>query len=264
MRIEPDGSYLMPVSFGPTRPLKAGVFREVLTLSTRYVTDRDALAALLPEPYEATDLPVVTVYYQQCRGVNFLAGGGYNLMGINLAAFFNGKQDQVTGEYALVLWENDAHPILRGRELLGLPKIFGEIPDPFRLGEDWRVQVSENGHLLVEMTIARTLALEGDAPRQLAAQQNQTPWLGWRYIPKVTGAGAAISQATQIGIERTFDEVWSGTGTVSFGNEARWETCPLSGDILDAVKRLVVKEYIESTITRGSQTLTRALNRVLE
>lgn len=264
MQIERDGNYLMPVSFGQTRPLKAGIFEEVWSLSTRYQTDKDASAAFLPEPFEPSDEPVVTVYYQQCRRVNFLAGGGYNLMGVNLAAFFNGKLDRLHGNFALVLWENDTHPIIRGRELLGLPKIFGEIPDPFWLDDQWRMQVSENGRLLAEMKIGGLTALRDADLAVVARQQAETPWMGWRYIPNVTGAGAALSQATRIGQENFVTEAWSGQGTVRYGSDASWEACPFSGDIVTALKTLPIKEYITSTVTRGSIRMTRALNRVLE
>ena len=136
MKIDPEGSYFMPVSFGAIRPIQAGFFEDVWTLSTAYLTDRDALADLLPDPFEPSDEPIVTVYYQNCAKVNFLAGGGYNLMGINLAAAFAGIEDHVSGEFVLVMWENQVNPIIRGRELLGMPKLFADIPDPDRIGDN--------------------------------------------------------------------------------------------------------------------------------
>ncbi len=142
MKIDPKGSYFMPVSFGAIRPIQAGVFEDVWTLSTSYLTDQRALADLLPFPFEPSNESIVTVYYQKCAKVNFLAGGGYNLMGVDLAATFAGAEDRVSGEYALVLWENQGDPIIRGRELLGIPKLFGDIPDPYRIGDHWRVQLS--------------------------------------------------------------------------------------------------------------------------
>ena len=263
MRIEADGAYLMPVSFGQTRPLKAGIFEDVWSLSTLYATDKDAIAALLPAPFEPADEPIVTMYYGKCSNVNFLAGGGYNLMGLNLAAYFNGKQDQVRGDYALVLWENDTHPIIRGRELLGVPKLFGDIPDPYRIGDTWRVQTSENGHLLLEMRIENVHPLSDQAIDQTKADGKEKHWMSWRYFPNVSGFGAALSQATLIGRESVVGEAWAGEGSVRYG-DVTWDSNPMSADILAAVKRLVVKEYVGSTVTRGSMTITRALNRVLQ
>lgn len=71
-----------------------------------------------------------------------MAGGGYNNIGINLAAVFNGKKDLVAGLYAAVLWENDTFPILIGRKLLGAPTLYAEILDPWPEGNNWRFYCS--------------------------------------------------------------------------------------------------------------------------
>ena len=262
MRIEPEGAYFMPVSFGQIWRTKAGVFEDVLSLSTSYTTDKDALAALLPEPFEPADEPVVTVYCQQCRKVNILAGGGYNLMGLDLAAFFNGKEDQVSGNYCLIIWENDTTPIIRGRELMGVPKVFGDIPDPSRIGDDWLMQTSEHGRLLLEMKIRDVTHLGSDAIQRLNASQNEKPWLTWRHFPMVNGFGAAVSEAVLIGREMTVTEAWEGSGSVRYGDVTR-ESNPANADIVAALKTLGVKEYVGSMRTQGSVTITRTLNRVL-
>ena len=119
MRIDPKGSYFMPVSV-PQRPIKAGVFKNVTLITATYETSKDAIADLLPLPFEPTDDPVVSVYYGCCPKCNFLAGGGYNLIGVDLATHFNGKKDQLTGNYNVVLWEDNTNPVIRGRELLGI------------------------------------------------------------------------------------------------------------------------------------------------
>jgi acetoacetate decarboxylase len=262
VKIDPEGSYFMPVSFGATRPIQAGVFEDVWTLSTSYLTDRDALAGLLPDPFEPSDEPMVTVFYQNCAKVNFLAGGGYNLMGINLAATFAGAEYQLSGEYVLVLWENQVNPIIRGRELLGVPKLFADIPAPDRIGDDWRVHASENGRPLLEMSIEARAALDEEATGRMNADLKKQPWMSWKYIPNVNGFGAAVSHATQIGRECVVAKAWTGAGSVVYG-DLTWETNPGTADIVAAVKRLTVKEYVRSTIAQGSMTITRALNRVL-
>jgi len=264
MHFEETATYYMPVSFGPARPLKAAVFEDVLSLATLYTTDKDMLAALLPPPFEPVDEPVVTVYFRKCSKVNILAGGSYSMMGLDLATYFNGKQDQVSGNYALVLWENDVFNTIRGRELLGVPKILADIPDPYRMGNNWRVQASENGRLLLNMSIKNVQPMSEQAIAQMNAGQKSKHWMSWRYFPNVNGIGAALSQATLIGWEHTITEAWAGEGSIQYG-DASWETNPMSGDILTELKkRLVVKEYVGGTVTNGSATLTRALHRVLQ
>lgn len=135
MKIDPQGSCFMPVSI-PQRPIKAGVFEDVWFMSTSYVTQKDAMAALLPLPFEPAEEPVVSVFYGKCPRVNFLADNGYNMIGVDLAAFFNGKQDQIHGNYCLVLWEDNWNPVIRGRDLLGVPKLLAEVPDFSHKGND--------------------------------------------------------------------------------------------------------------------------------
>ena len=52
-----NGSYMMPAHFGP-RPLSpksSGWYRDVTMMVIPFVTDRDRLAAYLPEPYEVAE-----------------------------------------------------------------------------------------------------------------------------------------------------------------------------------------------------------------
>lgn len=126
--LQPNTGYLMPANFGPVSRQDTLHYQEVTRLSSSYLTEKDALAALLPEPFEPADEPAVTVYCQVGRRVDFVAGGGYNIIGINLAAVFNGKKDHVAGLYSAVLWENDTFPILIGRKLLGAPTLYAETP----------------------------------------------------------------------------------------------------------------------------------------
>lgn len=103
----PDEGYLMPAHFGPPQNLRVGRYQDTTQYVVTYVTDKDTLAAVLPEPFEPADEPIVTISCGVCRGVSFLAGGDYNLIAVNLASVFNGKKDHVVGNFAAILWEND-------------------------------------------------------------------------------------------------------------------------------------------------------------
>ncbi len=263
MEIRPDGSYLMPVSFGEVPYQPVAVYGDVWTLAAMYITDRDALSALLPTPFEPADEPLVTVFYQKCNKVDFLVGGGYNLMGVNLAAVFNGRHDHIQGNYAAVLWENNTIPITLGRELLGAPKVYGDIPDPFRIGDDWRVQTSHNGRLLLELSIRNAQPLAGAALDLVRAGANATPWMGWRYLPAPDGRGTALSEPTLIGGESAVDEAWAGTdASVCFGDVVP-EIGLVMVHIMSRLRSLVPREYRGSVITHGSSKLLISQNRVL-
>ena len=271
MHFDDTKAYFMPVGCGPVRPqldphtgirVRAGIFGDVWTLSTSYRSTKDVIAARLPPGFEPDDQPIVTVYYMQCRQVNVLAGGGYNLIGLNLAASFRGKEDFEKGNYSLVLWENHCYPIIRGRELLGAPKLFADIIDAEFDRGSWHVEATDNRNMLIAMTINQGKKI-GDA--ELSAMEdrdNQTSWLGWRYIPNINGIGAALSEPTLIGKEDIYKEGWIGDGTVTYG-DVTWEASPMSGDIVQDIKGLTVEEYIGSTVTHGSSKNSRELHRVL-
>ena len=80
-----------------------------------FLTDLERLAAYLPEPYEVAENPIVTITYARNRQVDWLAGHGYNLIGVSAAAVFKGEKETLEGSYTLVMWENLADPILTGR-----------------------------------------------------------------------------------------------------------------------------------------------------
>ena len=62
--------------------------------------------------------------------IEWLAGRGYNTLGVTFPVVFQGKRDRAIGPFLLVLWENLADPILTGREQLGYSKIYCELRDP--------------------------------------------------------------------------------------------------------------------------------------
>ena len=99
---EKNGSYMMPTHFGPRpmSPKSSGWYRDVTLMVVPFLTDRDALAAYLPEPFEVAVDPVVTVTYARNREVDWLAGHGYNLIGVNAAAVYRGEKETRQGQYA--------------------------------------------------------------------------------------------------------------------------------------------------------------------
>jgi acetoacetate decarboxylase len=160
----PMGRYMMPAHFG--MPVIEGVpslrYRDVTAMTVVYLTDRDKLAAHLPAPFEVGAEPLVTVTYARNRKVDFLAGRGYNMIRVNAAAVFNGEQDKLEGQFALVLWENLADPILTGREMAGIPKLFADIPDHEIGADEWRCGASHFGHPIVDVTISNPIAVTAE------------------------------------------------------------------------------------------------------
>jgi acetoacetate decarboxylase len=262
MKLEKGGTYFMPVGFGQSPPHAAGVFDDVWTGVINYRSDKDLLAAFLPEPFQPADDPIVSVVYQRCLGVNILNGGGYNLMGVNLAAVFEGQRDHLAGAFCLILWENQTVPIIRGRELLGIPKIFADVSDPEKREDKWLVRVTDAERTLIEMDLAEGRELTDEEVRKLNRPRDDDHWFGWRYIPRVNGIGAALSEPQSIGIENTFVSAYEADGEIRYG-AGKWDAHPGAQDILGGLRRLKIKEYLGGQIRQGSVAVTRAKHRVL-
>ena len=247
-------TYVMPVSFRLPRRLDVAHYDEITMLAVPYLTDRDALAKLLPEPLEPAQEPLVTLWCQMCRGVDFLAGRGYNIVGVNLSAVFNGRRDRMPGAYALVLWENDTVPILVGREFLGAPKLYADIPDVEHRGGTWRFSASEYGTKLLEAEVRGAKAADEKACRQIEQGSNAGRWLCWKYVPRADHAGADVSFATAVRSRWSVRQAWLGEGTHRIF-QATWEQAPVSAHILEGLRTLVVREYRPALITRASMDL---------
>ena len=260
---QPNAGYMMPAHFGPPQDLKVGHYLDQTSYTVAYTTDKDAVAALLPEPFEPADEPMVSVTCQVCRGVSFLAGGGYNLIAINLAVVFNGKKDHVAGGYALVLWENDTYPILLGRELLGAPKLYAEIPDPWINGDIRSFYCAEYGTRLLEAEIRNLKPADERTLQQMQQQREPGHWLCWRYLPKLDQRGAEVSFATDVRSRPTVQQAWFGEGSHRF-YETTFEQTPVSAYIVRGLNTLKVKEYRRASVVRGSSDLLFAETKRLE
>jgi hypothetical protein len=152
---DPKGRYMMPAHFGSPRieGAPSGWYHDVTTMNVSYLTDREKLATYLPAPFSVADEALITVTYACSKKIDWLAGHGYNLISVNAAAVFDGEEDKLEGTFALVIWENLADPILTGRELTGIPKIFADIPEHTIVDGQWHCNASHFGNPILEMTI---------------------------------------------------------------------------------------------------------------
>jgi hypothetical protein len=254
---DPNGRYTMPAHFA--LPKFEGVtslwYRDQLAMAVSFVTDRDRLAAYLPKPFEVAEEAIVTVTYARNRKVDWLAGHGYNMITVNAAAVFNGEVDQLKGQFNLVTWENLADPILTGREMLGIPKIFADIPDHEVADDVWRCSASHFGSKILDLQIANPVAVTPEAIAAfMDAEKDRNNPMGWRYLPKVGALGAAISEPTLFPQENHVSEAWAGEGSIDW-QHLTWQQNPTQFHIVNALADLPVVEYRPALIFQGSSNL---------
>ncbi len=257
-----DNMYRMPVHFGPRTGPRAGPDGRrfdcrdgpnVTSFTVNFLTSASQLRALLPERFELAGEPVVTVYANYQTDIEWLAGRGYNLLGVRFPATFNGAQDQVTGQLLTVLWENLTDPILTGRDELGVPKIYCELPEPRETGDGYHLAASWLGFRFLDVSITDLQPLTGAQIEDRQRAQTSAGDLHYKYIPKTGEWGSAdVAYVTHIPAatpNRVIHEQFSASGSIEF-QRARWEDMPTQFNIVNALQALEIREYRGASMSR--------------
>jgi 3-hydroxybutyryl-CoA dehydrogenase len=257
-KFSPYERYMMPAHFGPVpqNEKSSGWYRDVTVMVVPYLTDREKLAAHLPHPFTVGEQPVITVAYACSKDVDWLAGRGYNLFSVTASAVFNGENEQLEGQYSLVWWENLADAIISGRELTGIPKIFGDIPDHTITDGRWQSSVSHFDNRILDMSIdgLRVPTPEEIEAAQKASLEGRDHPMAWRYLPRVGGFGATVSEPTTFPSESVYTGLWIGEGIIEW-NHLSWEQNPTQCHIVNGLADLPVLEYLPAMVTTGSSNL---------
>lgn len=256
-KFDASGSYMMPAHFGPRPipPKSSGWYRDVTLMVVPFLTDRETLARYLPEPFEVADEAVVTVTYARNRDVDWLAGNGYNLIGVNASAVYRGEKETLEGQYSLVMWENLADPILTGRELQGIPKIYADIPDHSIVDGEWRASAGHFGHGIVDIAVSGLREPTAEEVQNYAsAREGRDNPMAWRYIPGISGFGHSVIEPTTFPSETTLTEAWVGEGRVDW-RQLTWEQNPTQFHIVNALAELPVLDYLPALVAKGSTNL---------
>ena len=266
-RFQPGMMYRMPTHFGPSLGPRQGENGrkfackdnpKTTTISLSFLTSRDQLEELLPEGFEVGEEPVVTVSASYMTEIEWLAGRGYNILGVSFPAVFKGEQDRAAGDFLAVLWENMCDPIVTGREELGYAKIWAEIPEPRAIEGRTECTASWMGFkfLDMKMTDLKQLPVE-TAPAPMDEEPDDGTLRGilhYKYIPKTGEWGSAdVSYAvlTPAGVpNQVITERWEGEGSVEF-HSATWEDMPTQCHIVNAFAKLKIEAYRGAKLTKS-------------
>ncbi len=269
-RHRPGLMYRMPYGFGPTAGPRQGPDGERFdwTASPRrqavavsFLTEAAALDALLPPGFSLAGDPVVTVEIQRFTELEWLAGRGYNTLGVRFPATFRGDVDRATGSFLSVLWENLADPILSGRDELGFAKLYAELPEPrvFRGSEHYEAGWLGHRFLDLEVSDLADVAAEPQPVAGLAGPSDGT--LHYKYIPRTGDWGQAeVAQACltpAAGSAARIERVRRGLARVAF-LPATWEQMPTQFHIVNALAALPQLSAPQAVLmdSRGAKDLT--------
>jgi hypothetical protein len=228
----------------------------------QYLTDHDALMRVLPPGFSPTEEPTIQVNYTTSLGIPYMAGRGYNLVGVDALVRFDGEVDHLEGWFGLVLWMDKFMPMVAGREIMGAAKVYADVP-PLRTYNDRKCfSFSEEGSLLIEGELWDLKELSKMEIKERIAAGGDRQWLGWKYIPNVTSDGADISHPTYLPTKRKVRRVWTCQGEVKF-HETAWENAPFSGPIVNNLKKLPIIKYLGASVQEDSCDYLFRQNRVL-
>lgn len=232
--LKPGVRYDMPAAFGPSVAPDIETDFDMQASAVEFETTQDALAPLLPRWFRPTPRPLVSIGYRQMIGMGWMGGRNYQLITVRVST--ECSVDKAVNQFGLALWESDCAPILAGRELMGAPKLFGQIPAVAVSGADHAFDCSEYDALLFRAQASR---LEELSPAEVADKraQQQKSWVYyWKYIPGVDGVPDA-DYPVAIKLHTPFVRMWKGQGAIEFGAPSPREA-PYSGRIVQRLAAL--------------------------
>lgn len=259
---DPEKMYRMPTHFGPRAGPRRGPDGRrfdcrdnprASMYSVSFLSEARQLEALLPPAFHLDGEPVVTVSATYMTEIEWLAGRGYNTLGLSFPVRFHGERDRVKGNFLTVLWENLTDPIITGREELGFAKIYCELPPPRRSGNDHHISASWLGYRFLDLRLSD---LQAQSPAQIRGSLQSAGGDGllhYKYMPR-TGAWGSADAAYPVLTpaetpNRRVLERYIGAGDLAF-RQARWEDMPTQYNIVNALAALPIIEYRGASLTK--------------
>lgn len=292
-KLQPGRMYMMPTHFGPAAGPRQGPdgrrfdgrnSPRTTSYSVSFLTRPKQLEVLLPAGFRLAGDPVVTVTVSYMTEIEWLAGRGYNTLGVSFPAEFRGKRDRARGPFLAVLWENLADPILTGREQLGFSKIYCAIPPPSVLNGETRCTADWLGFPFMEMFLsemetpgetsaapADEAAAETNGTEEAAAEVEEAAagsdgaelngTLHYKYIPRTGEWDEADAEYAVLTPSATPNQrvtaQRSGRGRVRF-HRAEWQDLPTQYHIVNAIADLEQIAFVSASIveTVGGKDLS--------
>ncbi|MCX7829056.1 MAG: acetoacetate decarboxylase family protein [Thermanaerothrix sp.] len=255
-----DMVYSMPVHFsGRSFEPVVAEYGDMTCVRLGFDTDPEALLGYLPECFDLIE-PRVDVQYANCRDVKWMSGGEYRLLQVTVPARYVAGKEVIEGDYALVVWEDKACPIIGGREEDGVPKLFAQIAPERHVGDHWFTSIAYESCQLCSLDF---WGKEDVPPLDLKSMNGRVNLFGWRYIPNLGGPGGALSHPTLYPQRVAFRCARRGAGRVSW-TKVGFERHPVQWRIVEALADLPVLGWRDALMTRGAAVLEVGLSRALQ
>lgn len=253
---QPNNRYRMPPHFGPSLgPMQglngrrySGIDVPALKVAlATFKADPAQLKPLLPPKFVLREPCYINFNFEYFSHVEWLAGRGYNAFCVSIPVTFMGEEETAHGDLLLINWENRADCITAGREDLGVAKMYCEIPEPQKMGDNITCRASWDGFEFAALTLSgvKEIALE-----EMPATAPTDGVFHYKYIPKTGVPGEADAEYAVI------DPVSPSTikvdqikmaeqGNVQF-HKTTWEQLPTLVSTVNALSELTLGECTQA------------------
>jgi Acetoacetate decarboxylase (ADC) len=275
---KPNVRYRMPVLFGPApgprqkhdgTPWQAeeSGTANVQWATLAYRTHQEKLEALLPPGFRLNGEPLVHVTLGFFRNLYWLAGRGYGLVNVEVPVIFSGKSETLEGGLCLSLWEGRPDAIMTGREELGFPKLFADIPD-VRLNPDSgaiRGEASWLDFKFFEIEMHGFEPVPVDSMRLLGAPGGP---IHYKYMPRTGPFGSGGADVTYVAASHPLPGDSAAVSPINFGeadfrkwkakggsvkwNRATFEQLPTTCHVVNGIADLEILEYVSAEMIEFS------------
>ena len=243
---EPGYPYTMPTAsiFRDPRPWENGGMRygRVTALAVTFLTEPEAAAKLLPEPFRLDEEALISVAVCQCEDVAWLAGKAYNLVGVDAHCVFDGEVDKdVHGTFCTIMWENMTETILGGRDHSGVPKVYADITNLMRHGDTCRADVTHFGYPILEVSATGLTEMSADQRTEIEQAKHDAIWMNLKYFPSIENDGADVSYVCTYPCTAECPAAWEGDGELQFF-ESSFEKNPTQYTLINLLAALPILE----------------------
>lgn len=270
--LNPGSRYRMPVVFGPApgprqhpegrmwTKEEAGRM-EAQWMKVSYLTDAAALDRLCPPGFELRGDPIVSISCAYFDKMYWLAGRGYGILSVDFPVTYRGKTETLEGALCPVIWEGSPDAIMTGREELGFPKMFANMPKvafdeaagvatSHASWLDHRFFDIEMREMVEEANPVKRLPGSGGGPQMYYKWSPRTS-PGGKEAPDAAYATTAAAPAGTGGSANNinFDEFefrrWTGKGRLEW-HKATFEQLPTSFHVVNGMAALPILEWVDA------------------
>lgn len=260
LQLVPGVRYDMPASFGPTILPAATAVPNATMISTAFDSTPEAVAAILAPHLMVGDVPTVYVNRISYDSLDYLYGRGYEEVIVAMNARYRDDSEEIAAPYVCAVWVNQVAPLIPGRELMGHPKVYADIPEVVEDGTGLRFEASEYETCFLRGEVRALKELPAATVARIRG--SQTPYsFGWKYVPGPDGT-VDVDYGTLARTDWNYERCWVGEGE-SWFLVAPPEQLPVSSRVVSTIASMPVVKRRPAFVGKGQAIIDRAATRRL-